>query len=97
MSPSTRAPSRALTLTRILTQAGVVTDQEVDLAIARQRETGLRSGELLVQMGVATEADIGWALARQLDLTFIHPRPSTNDHDLIHSLPDELLTRLDAL
>src|SRR5262249_61463982 len=97
MSPSTRAPSRALTLTRILIEAGVVTEQEVDLAIARQRETGLRSGELLVQMGVATEEDIGWALARQLDLTFIDPRPEALDHDLIRSFPEEMLKRLDAL
>ncbi len=97
MSPATRVPSRTLTLTRILTQAGVVTEQEVDLAIARQRETGQRSGELLVQMGVATEEDIGWALARQLDLTFIDPRPDTLDHELIHSFPEELLRRLDAL
>ena len=97
MSPSTRAPSRTLTLTRILIQAGVVTEQEVDLAIARQRGTGLRSGELLVQMGLATEEDIGWALARQLDLTFIDPRPETLDHELIRSFPEDVLRRVDAL
>src|SRR5436190_14750904 len=105
MAPSARTAShaashtasRTLTLTRILIQAGVVTEQEVDLAIARQQETGLRSGELLVQMGVATEEDIGWALARQLNLTFIDPRPDALDPDLIRSFPEELLRRLDAL
>ena len=91
------APSRSLPLTRILTQAGVVTDQQVELAIARQRETGLRSGELLVQMGMATEEDIGWALARQLNLTFIDPRPETIDHDLVRSFPEDLLRRHDVL
>ena len=90
-------PPRSLTLTRILTQAGVVTEQQVELAIARQRETGLRSGELLVQMGAATEEDIGWALARQLDLTFIDPRPETLDHELIHAFPHDMLRRHDAL
>src|SRR2546428_11060140 len=100
MSPSARTAahtaSRTLTLTRILIQAGVVTEQEVDLAIARQQETGLRSGELLVQMGVATEEDIGWALARQLHLTFIDPLAHTPDHEAIRSFPAVLLRRNDA-
>ena len=89
--------SHALTLTRILVQAGVVSEHQVEQAIARQAETGQRSGELLVQMGAATEEDIGWALARQMELTFIDPRPETLDHDLIHSFPEEMLRRHDAL
>ena len=94
---SSSAQTRVLTLTRILMQAGVVTEQQIESAIARQRETGLRSGELLVQMGMATEEDIGWALARQLNLTFIDPRPETLDHELIHSFPDDMLLRHVAL
>ncbi len=94
---SSSAQTRVLTLTRILMQAGVVTEQQIESAIARQRETGQRSGELLVQMGSATEEDIGWALARQLNLTFIDPRPETLDHELIHSFPDEMLHRHVAL
>ncbi len=94
---SSSAQTRVLTLTRILMQAGVVTEQQIESAIARQRETGLRSGELLVQMGMATEEDIGWALARQLNLTFIDPRPETLDHELIHSFPNEMLERHVAL
>ena len=94
---SASAHTRALTLTRILMQAGVITEPQIEAAIARQRETGERSGELLVHMGMATEEDIGWALARQLDLTFIDPRPETLDQDLIHSFPEEMLRRHNAL
>jgi type IV pilus assembly protein PilB len=95
--PTTQPSTHALTLTRILAQAGVVTPRQVEEAIARQRDTGLRSGELLVQMGAATEEDIGWALAQQLGLTFIDPRPDSVDHDLIRTFPEQLLRRFVAL
>lgn len=89
--------SHARSLTSILLEAGVVTIEQVDAGLVRQRTTGLRIGETLVEMGAATEEDIGWALARQLDLPFMDPHPEALDRDLIKSFPDGLLYRLDAV
>ena len=69
MAEPTRVYARRLT--SILVEAGVVTSEQVDAGLSRQRTTGRKIGESLVEMGVATEEDIGWALAHQLDLTFV--------------------------
>ena len=61
-------------LTSALVEAGVLDEQQIERALARQRETGRRIGETLVEMGIASEEDIAWALARQLDLTFVDVR-----------------------
>jgi Tfp pilus assembly pilus retraction ATPase PilT len=87
----------ARTITSILVEAGVVTPEQVDAGLVRQRSTGLRIGESLVEMGAATEVDIGWALARQLGLTFVDLIPESLDRDLIRSFPEGLLSRLDAV
>lgn len=87
----------ARTITSILVEAGVVTPEQVDAGLVRQRTTGLRIGETLVEMGAATESDIGWALARQLGLTFVDLIPEALDRDLIRSFPEGLLGRLVAV
>ncbi len=87
----------ARSLTSILLEAGVVTSEQVDAGLVRQRSTGRRIGETLVEMGAATEEDIGWALARQLELPFMDPRPEALDRELIRSFPEGLLYRLDAV
>jgi type IV pilus assembly protein PilB len=92
-------PARTQTryLTEILVEAGVVTPEQVDEALKRQRETGLRTGETLVELGIATEVDIGWALSRQLGLTFVDLDIESLDRDLVASFPVELLRRLEAV
>ena len=72
MSGPARANSR--TIASILIEAGVVTPDQVEAGLVRQRSTGLRIGETLVELGAATEEDIGWALARQLGLPFVDLR-----------------------
>jgi len=84
-------------LTSILVEAGVVTSEQVDAGLSRQRTTGRKIGESLVEMGVATEEDIGWALAHQLDLTFVDLSLEALDHELVHSFPEGMLERLEAV
>lgn len=95
LSEPVRAHAR--TLTSILLEAGVVTNEQVESGLIRQRSTGLRIGETLVELGAATEEDIGWALARQLGLPFVDLRPETLDSELVRSFPEGLLHRLDAV
>lgn len=84
-------------LTELLVDAGVVTDEQIQAGLARQRETGLRIGETLVEIGAATEEDIGWALARQLGLPLVDLQGGTLDADLLASFPAGVLYRLQAV
>lgn len=81
-------------VTAILVEAGVVTDDQVEAGLARQRETGRRIGECLVEMGVITEEDIAWALARQLGLSFVDVQAETLDRTLVRAIPESVLRRL---
>jgi len=93
-----RRPQRTgRNITAILLEAGVVTDEQVEQGVLRQRETGLRIGETLVESGAVTEEDVGWALSRQLGLTLVDIDPSSLDVDLVHSFKESLLRRSDAV
>jgi type II secretory ATPase GspE/PulE/Tfp pilus assembly ATPase PilB-like protein len=84
-------------ITAILLEAGVVTPEQVERGVLRQRETGRRIGETLVEMGAVTEEDVGWALSRQLGLTFVDIDPETLDTALVHAFHETLLRRSDAV
>lgn len=94
MAPARSAPPH---LSQILLDAGVVTREQVEAALARHRASGVRMGEALVESGAANEQDIGWALARQLGLTFLDLTPDALDPALIASFPDGLLRRARAV
>lgn len=95
MEPS--SPARRQTISAILIDAAAVTPEQVDLALARHRETGCRIGEALVQLGFVSEEDIGWALARQLGLPFVDVRPEMLDAQLVRSFPEGALRRLQVV
>ena len=84
-------------LTSALVEAGMLTEEQIEQALARQQETGHRIGETLVEMGMASEEDIAWALARQLDLTFVDVRVEALDFDLVRGYPYALLRRMHAV
>ncbi len=84
-------------LASILLEAAVVTPEQVDAALARQHETGLRIGETLVEIGAATEEDIGWGLARQMGLPLVDLQSESLDPELLRQFPAGLLYRLHAV
>lgn len=84
------------TLTSILVECGIVTDPQVEAALARQRDTGLLIGETLVELGFTTEENIGWALSRQLGFPYADVHPSSMDPELVKRFPEGLLRRVQA-
>ncbi len=85
------------TLTSILVECGIVTDDQVGKALMRQRDTGLLIGETLVELGFTTEENIGWALSRQLGFPYADVHPSSVDSGLVKRFPASLLRRVQAV
>jgi hypothetical protein len=85
------------TLTSILVECGIVTDEQVGKGLVRQRETGLLIGETLVELGFTTEENIGWALSRQLGFPYADVHPSSIDTALAKRFPEGLLRRIQAV
>jgi len=60
-----------LPLGALLIREGLITSEQLELALIDQQGTGLRLGELLVQWGWVESAAISRALAEQYDMAFL--------------------------
>jgi hypothetical protein len=60
-----------LPLGALLVREGLITNEQLELALIDQQGTGLRLGELLVQWGWVDSTAISRALAEQYDLEFV--------------------------
>jgi len=92
---STNPPTRRMT--SILLDCGLVTHEQIDLAVSRQTETGRMIGETLVELGFTTEESIIWALSKQLGVPFADVQPEAIDQDLVRRFPEPLLRRTQAV
>lgn len=84
------------TLSSILVDGGVVTQEQVDAAFQRQLETGRLIGETLVEMGSTSEENIGWGLSKQLGIPYVDIQTGAADLELVRSFPETLLRQLQA-
>jgi len=85
------------TLTSILVECGIVTEVQVEQALARQRETGNMIGETLVELGFTSEENIGWALSKQLGIPYVDVHPDAIDSEQVRRFPEAMLRRVQAL
>jgi MSHA biogenesis protein MshE len=90
-----KSPTR--TLTSILVEAGIVTESQVEQALARQRETGSMIGETIVELGFTSEENIGWALSKQLGIPYVDVRPDAIDPEQVRRFPEQTLRRVQAV
>ena len=60
-----------LPLGSLLVREGLISNEQLELALLDQQGTGLRLGELLVQWGWVTSDAISRALAEQYDMEFL--------------------------
>ncbi|MGE5467843.1 MAG: GspE/PulE family protein [Ignavibacteria bacterium] len=91
-----RAPER-IRLGDLLIQQGLLTEEQVKLALAEQKRSGRKLGRIFVESSFVTEEAIAKALARQLraeyvDLRNLQPRP-----DLIKLIPEAQARRYRVL
>lgn len=80
-------------LGQLLLARGVVRQEQIDRALAEQREKGHRKllGELLVEMGYCTENQIASALAEAYGVPYAQVSPKLCDPKSVEILPREFL------
>src|SRR3989337_4590184 len=73
--PRTDAPPKAPTKRKLLgerlIEAGLVTPDQLDLALREQKRTGERIGEILINLGFVAQEQISAVLASQAGVTFV--------------------------
>jgi type IV pilus assembly protein PilB len=80
-------------LGQLLLARGVVNQEQIDRALAEQKEKGHRKllGELLVEMGCCTENQIASALAETYGVPYAQISPKLCDAKIVEILPREFL------
>ena len=81
----------------ILLQRGLVSQDEIDAAMAEQARTSRSLGRVLVAQGVIGESDLLAALAEQIGLEFVDLADMTIDSTASGAISDALARRYQAL
>jgi type IV pilus assembly protein PilB len=70
-NPKEQGPSKRKMLGERLIDAGLVTHDQLDLALREQKRTGERVGEILINLGFVTQEQISAVLASQAGVAFV--------------------------
>lgn len=87
------ATENKMQLGQLLLGRGVITQEQIENALAEQKEKGHRKllGELFVEMNYCTENQIASALAEAYDVPYVQVSPKICDAKVLDILPREFL------
>jgi MSHA biogenesis protein MshE len=86
-----------LPLGALLVREGLITSEQLELALIDQEGTGMRLGELLVQWGWVDSGAISRALAEQYELEFVDLDATEIDAAVVARLPAKEARRRGAI
>lgn len=81
----------------LLVEEGIITEQQVEQALAAQKSTGRKLGAALIELGFLTEHQMLSFLSQQLDIPLIDLSRADVDVDAVQLLPEVHARRLRAL
>ena len=90
-------PPQKVRLGDLLIQQGLLTEEQLTIALGEQKRTGRKLGRVFVDSGYVTEEGISQALARQLRIPFVDLKSFTPKPELIKLLPEAPARRFRAL
>jgi type IV pilus assembly protein PilB len=83
--------TKRIRLGELLIKAGVLTEEQLGQALARQKETNKQIGETLIDMGFVNEEKIKYALEVQFGVKHINLKTARIPPEVLKLLPEQLL------
>ena len=77
----------------VLFKSRIITEIDIERALAEQNESGCKFGEALVKLGIVTQEDIDWALSNQLNIPYVRLKRDLIDPGAVSLIPGELARR----
>ena len=77
----------------LLVAQQLITEDQIEAALAEQKKTGLKLGRQLIDMGFIEENTLLGLLSKQLDIPFVELKHFRFDRNLVQSLPESLARR----
>ena len=84
-------------LGEVLIQQKLLSEEQLNQALADQKRTGRKLGRVFVESGFVTEEQISGALARQLNIPYINLKFYNINAELVRLLPETAARRFRAL
>jgi len=81
----------------LLVQNGIVTEEQLQQALKKQKQTGLKLGRVLIDLGFLEENIFLEFLSSQLDIPFIDLKKFNFDAQLVQRLPETYARRFRAI
>ena len=81
----------------ILVQHGQISNQQLEQALAQQKQSGRKLGRVLIEIGFITEDNLSQTLAQQLDLTYVDLKHYNLKSEVTIKLPEAQARRFRAL
>ena len=81
----------------LLVRDGLLSEEALESALALQRESGKRLGEILIERGDVTRTQLARTLAEQVEMPLVELEESDIDSEAAMLLPEELARRYRAL
>ena len=77
----------------LLVETGTITQEQLDRALAKQKECNMKLGEILVDEGIITEDDIAVALSNQLNIEIVDLQNINIDKSVTQLVPVNILKK----
>ena len=91
------APPEKVRLGELLVRQQLISEEQLDAALKRQRASGHKLGRTLVDAGFVSEEQICGALARQMRIPYINLKQFSFNAPLVHRLPEAQARRFRAI
>jgi len=91
------APPEKVRLGELLVRQQLISEEQLDAALKRQRADGHKLGRTLVDAGFVSEEEICGALARQMRIPYINLKQFSFNAPLVHRLPEAQARRFRAI
>ena len=77
----------------LLVEAGAITQEELDQALAKQKEEGGRIGNVIMEMGFISRELLITVLTTQMGIDFIELRAAKIDENVLKLVPDKMVVQ----
>ncbi len=74
----------------MLQEKGIISEEQLNKALAQQKRQSIRLGEALTEMGYANAEDITKSLAEQFDFQAVNPMAAPIPEDVINTVPIDI-------
>jgi len=89
--------SKKIRLGDLLLQQGLITKDQLDLALEQQKNVKFRLGRIMVNNSFVTEENISEALAKQLGIPYINLKNFHLKHELVRLLSESQARKFQAI